>query len=80
MSCRKAKHKGDKKGEQAQLKPSFPIMLDTAYVQFQSRQEHDVVDAYLTEQLKGTVAFQNVKAVFPHQHTGKDKSYHMGNM
>ena len=79
VTGKKTQEEGNQEGKETKLDSVTPVMLHTAHIQLQSRQEHDVVDTHLSEQLKGTVPVQYVQPVLSNQHTGQDKTYHMWN-
>ena len=47
------------------------------HVHLQAGKKHYVIDTYLPKESKGVIAFQNVKSVFPDQHSSQDEPYDM---
>lgn len=72
--------KRHKECEQSELQTLGRIPGYTTHVQFQSGQEHDVVDTNLSEQLKRTVAFEQVQSILSYQHTSQNEAYDVWNM
>ena len=56
------------------------VLDDTSHAQFQSGQEHDVVDAYLSEEFEGTVACQDVESVLADEDAGQDEADDVGDV
>ena len=54
------------------------MTAETAHVHLQTGQEHDVIDAHLTEEHDAVVTVQHMKPVGTHEQTRQDEPYDMG--
>ena len=52
----------------------MPEMLHAAHLKLQTGQEHDIVDADLSEELEGGVTGQYIETMLAQQHTGQDET------
>ena len=75
-----SRQEGNGKGKQSEYRAQPTVSGKVSHVHLQSGQEHDVVNAYLAEQLKAAVAFQDVQSVWPYDDSCQDKSDDMRNM
>ena len=75
----KAQHKRHQRRHTAEQTTAQLILFQAREVHLETCQEHDVVDAHLTEKFERVVPFQQVEAVLTHEHTGQNHADEMRN-
>ncbi|CDA21796.1 unknown [Bacteroides sp. CAG:144] len=71
---------GYNKGQHSQYHRLSAILPKIAHVHFQSGQEHDIEQSYLTEQIEAAVSYQNIKTMLTHNDSRQNHSDNMRNM
>ena len=69
-----AEGKGNGEGEQAEAQAVAPVTVHASHLKLKAGQEHDVVDAHLTEELEGAVVSKEIEAILPHEDASHDES------
>ena len=75
----KARHKESQQsrhqeGEEAEAYTHTAMASETTHIHLQTREEHDIVDADLSEELKRGIASQHVETMLTQHHTGQDEA------
>ena len=78
MACAPTQNEGDDETQHSEFQSLAPVLCHAAHIKLQGSQEHDVVDAYLTENLKRTVAPEKVETMLAHQHACQNQTYYVG--
>ena len=61
----------NKESEHTKNQPLCPVLLEIIHIHLKACQKHDVIESHFSEQLKTTVAFQNIEAILSHYNPGK---------
>ena len=78
-SCDNAKNERNGEGEDAEAKPLTPMLLHTAHLQLQAGEEHNIVDANLSEKLERRIVGQEVEAILADKDACQDETNDRGN-
>ncbi len=72
--AQRTQHLRDQEGQRAEHQAGLAVADELIEIDFQSRQEHQVQESHLAQQLEGLINVKDPQSVFPDDHAGENQA------